>query len=286
MKFRLLSDLHFEFGRYHTVQPLPYLPDEENMVVLLAGDIFPAFGYNMFPAYSANFFGFMDDITARHKHVVYVLGNHEHYDGDISYTAKLIKDKMREEYTNVTVLDNESISFDNIEIIGATLWTNYYDENAECMNACHFGMADYKYIQNSLGPQNPWHKMTICKIIPSDILPIHYASKKYIFDSIARCKEEGKRTIVLTHHAPSALSITPEYANDERNSGYVNDFTDLFFEGLGPDIWVHGHVHSCHDYTLGGTRVMTNPHGIGIENQKANKERELFFRDDFNFEVL
>ena len=286
MKFRLMSDLHFEFGRYHLIQPLPRLEGEEDMVLILAGDIFPAYGYQTFPQYSSSFFGFLDDCSARHKHIVYVLGNHEHYDGDISYTAQRIKDALLKEYTNVTVLDNESICFDDVEVIGATLWTNYYDEHPVHMNECQHRMADYKYIEHSQGPRNPYNPNRVSKIIPTDLLPLHYASKKFIFDTIVRCKSEGKRTVVVTHHGPSALSIAPEYANDTCNSGYISDFSDLFLDGKGPDVWCHGHIHSSVDYTLGGTRVITNPHGIGTENYDVNKDPDvLCFRYDFNFEV-
>lgn len=33
-----------------------------------------------------------------------------------------------------------------------------------------------------------------------------------------------------------------------------------------PAAWLHGHVHTSHDYRVGDTRVVCNPIGYGIEN--------------------
>lgn len=281
MKFRLLSDLHFEFSKYHVIQTPPALEGEQDMVVLLAGDIVPVAYYSI----SESFFGWMDNVCARHRAVIMVAGNHEYYHGDISETIPNMKERFKN-YPNVHVLENESISFEDITIIGATLWTDYYNENPIAMNACQTRMADYRCITDVHGPQNPWHPNRVQKIIASTIVPIHITSRDYIFDEIKRCKADNKRTIVITHHAPSALSITEEYKSDDCNAGYVNDFSEQFLNGEGPDVWVHGHVHSSHDYTLGGTQVFANPHGIGNENSEANhEEHSLYFDYNFNFEV-
>jgi predicted phosphohydrolase len=281
MKFRLFSDLHFEFSKYHVIQKLPHLEGEQDMIVLLAGDINPVAYYPL----SDRFFDWMDDVCARHRAVVFVAGNHEYYHGDISETISAMKERFKD-YYNLYVLENEKVEFDNVAIIGATLWTDYYNESPIAMNACQNRMADFKCITNIHGPQNPWHPNLVQKIIATDIIPIHQKSRDYIFEEIKRCKADGKRTIVITHHAPSALSISEEFKNDECNAGYINDFSEQFLDGLGPDIWVHGHVHSSHDYTLGGTRVLANPHGIGNENQEVNREEgSLCFNYNFIFEV-
>lgn len=46
---------------------------------------------------------------------------------------------------------------------------------------------------------------------------------------------------------------------------YASDMSDLMLTH-GPDMWLHGHVHVCNDYTVGSTRVASNPRGYGNEN--------------------
>ncbi len=37
--------------------------------------------------------------------------------------------------------------------------------------------------------------------------------------------------------------------------------------GGGLKLWIHGHTHATADYYVGGTRVIANPHGYGLENR-------------------
>jgi Icc-related predicted phosphoesterase len=34
-------------------------------------------------------------------------------------------------------------------------------------------------------------------------------------------------------------------------------------------LWVHGHIHYCRDYTLGKTRVLANPRGYPTESRQG-----------------
>lgn len=284
MKFRLLSDLHFEYTRYHTITKLPVLENEQDMVVILAGDIFPAADYNKY-TYTQLFIDFVKDCEQRHRHVVWVAGNHEYYRGDIELTIPRILEIIEQNFTNTTFLENNSIRFDDVEVIGATLWTNFYNGNANVMWACRQEMFDYKNITNVNGPRNPWHPTREPKIIPDDLLAIHKKSYKYIFDKIAECDAQGLKTVVVTHHGPSALSITEKFKMHPANGGYVSDFTEEFLNNKGPHVWCHGHVHSSHDYSFGRTRVLCNPHGIGVENLFPSEENNHHFDYKLNFEV-
>ncbi|WP_274534676.1 hypothetical protein [Aureimonas sp. AU20] len=73
-------------------------------------------------------------------------------------------------------------------------------------------------------------------------------------------------TVVVTHHAPTPRSIHPRYEGDVANPAFASDLTDLVAR-VGPDLWIHGHVHDSFDYRIGRTRVLANPKGYGDENK-------------------
>jgi len=55
--------------------------------------------------------------------VLYVVGNHEHYDERIGR----LHEKLREaaEGSNVHILENEAFELDGYRFFGATLWTDF-----------------------------------------------------------------------------------------------------------------------------------------------------------------
>lgn len=59
----------------------------------------------------------------KHIPIIYVLGNHE-YDYKNYFDTKNQIKKILENYSNIYLLDNESIIFDDIKFIGTTLWSN------------------------------------------------------------------------------------------------------------------------------------------------------------------
>src|SRR5450432_2662723 len=105
MRIRVLSDIHREFGHF----PLPGVAAD---VVVLAGDIDRgtkgvAWARQRFPTVP----------------VLYVAGNHEHYDERIGR----LHDKLREaaEGSNVYILENEVFELNGYRFFGATLWTDF-----------------------------------------------------------------------------------------------------------------------------------------------------------------
>jgi hypothetical protein len=68
------------------------------------------------------------------------------------------------------------------------------------------------------------------------------------------------KTIVVTHHGISPLSIHERYRGDSLNWAFMSELSKEIM-GRGPDLWVHGHTHDSFDYLLGRTRVVVNPYG-------------------------
>jgi hypothetical protein len=67
-------------------------------------------------------------------------------------------------------------------------------------------------------------------------------------------------TVVVTHHAPSVLSLARTETVNHLDAAYANRWEVLMEE---PDtVWLHGHTHLAVDYTFKGTRVIANPRVI------------------------
>jgi predicted phosphodiesterase len=90
MKIAVASDIHLEFGDLEIVN------DQNAQVLILSGDILVArditqqdpYGI-MGPEYRSNrYHDFMQRCSAQFPHVIYIMGNHEHYNGDFATTEK------------------------------------------------------------------------------------------------------------------------------------------------------------------------------------------------------
>jgi hypothetical protein len=96
MKVLILSDLHLEFAPFEPV------PDLEFDVVILAGDIHsPA---KRAVQWAADHF--------RDKPVIYLLGNHEYYDGRLDTT--LAEAHREADGSNVHLLDGDELVIDGV----------------------------------------------------------------------------------------------------------------------------------------------------------------------------
>jgi hypothetical protein len=99
--------------------------------------------------------------------------------------------------------------------------------------------------------------------------------------------------VVVTHHAPSRLSIAPEFADSPLNAFYYDPFGEAILGGCNkPQLWIHGHTHAGCDYVhdLGGVRVVSNPVGYVFEpsktfNPESRRGGELTVHDYRWFEI-
>ena len=82
--------------------------------------------------------------------------------------------------------------------------------------------------------------------------------KRYIFEALETAGE--KKTIGVTHHGTSPLSIHEHFQGDSLNCAFMTDISNAIIDH-GPNLWVHGHTHNSFDYARGKTRVVVNPYG-------------------------
>ena len=69
----------------------------------------------------------------------------------------------------------------------------------------------------------------------------------------------GKKTVVMSHHSISPLSVSEKYATLPSNAAFVSDLSAWMSEPWAPTLWVHGHTHEAFDYRIDKTRVIVNP---------------------------
>lgn len=232
LRVRILSDLHREFGP----TDIPMLDAD---LILLAGDI--STKQNALP-WIRNFSGSTPTL--------YVCGNHEFYGDKLPrVTERLIEQTQN---SNIHLLENASFRIGEWNVFGCTLWTdmNLQGDWMEGAAMAAEVMNDYKRVRNS----NRGYK----HLSPRDTRSLH-------LQSVARMTEfleqhDPEKSIVLTHHAPSALSL-PEDRRDKTISSAYASHLDWLIEKYQPALWIHGHIHHSNDYRIGKTRVISNPQG-------------------------
>jgi Icc-related predicted phosphoesterase len=230
MKINYISDLHLEFG------PLEIEP-EAGDILILAGDVCIKCRVD-----------WINDIAGRFNHVIYVLGNHEFYRGAIDSIYRKTREGLVD---NVHLLENESITIDNVTFHGATLWSDFCNGNPMSYMECNNAINDYRLIRAGDGE----HRFN-----PQIAHSLHRISKAFLQENV----KEGD--VVVTHMAPSLLSIHEKYKNDMNiNGAYASDLSELILDTKA-ELWFHGHVHTSFDYTIGNTRILCNPRGyVGEE---------------------
>jgi len=291
MKIALASDVHLEFGHLE-------LNNVDNAdVLVLSGDICVA------SKFGPNYDRFFQDASRLFKNVVYIMGNHEHYDGDFAKSESILRAAL-ERYSNVHFLEKEIVKIDDVTFIGGTLWTDMNKEDPLTMFHVQRRMNDFRIVRNSnrmvtrtvpiyeenplytedgknggrynkneagfyieIGKKKKQEPSTFC---PEDVVPEHKAMVDYI-----RTVIEGKfdeKFVVVGHHAPSKQSTHPRYQHDTlMNGAYSSSLDEFILDHPQIKLWTHGHTHEDFDYMIGTTRVFCNPRGYINYESKADR---------------
>ncbi|RQM44912.1 metallophosphoesterase [Paraburkholderia bannensis] len=246
MKVRVLSDLHLENDEPDLI------PHADADLVVLAGDIH---NHGLGLRWAAETFD--ADVP-----VIYVPGNHEYYDGELGALEAAMRDAAAT-LDNVHFLNN-GVYVDpqgRYRVLGTTLWADFAlfgasDAAREAAIASALRvMLDFKGLIQVSWPDSP--QAGARDFTPADSLALHARSRAWLAAELAR--PFAGKTIVVTHHAPHRQSLAARYATDPVSAGFVSDLGALV--GAPAALWVHGHTHTCFDYTVGGTRVVCNPRG-------------------------
>lgn len=246
MIIRPMSDIHLEFDG-QAPWYMPKIEGEENMTLILAGDVTAK--HNSWKDNPARdtYTPWIKDVCARHKHVIYIKGNHEDYAGDMLGTEAYWK-AVSKNIENLHFLHRSTVELGGVRFLGCTLWTPL---NHPLDELTAQGMNDFDeiWVDGAFFTTQDWRQE-------------HEACRYFLDTEVA--KDFDGETVVITHHAPSYQSIGEKFAGDKMNICYANSLEGLMW--YNPiKLWVHGHIHNSVDYMVGdeiqSTRVLCNPRG-------------------------
>jgi Icc-related predicted phosphoesterase len=245
MLVRPFSDIHAEFWQLNKIPRIlemvsPRLPTDKETIALVAGDIGLAHRQE-------TWLKVVSILAKRFLAVIYVEGNHFFYHNDFFGRIQELKTEVSLP-KNVHFLENESVEINGVFFVGATLWTDFREKDFFKMQYARKNMNDFELIKKPDG----------LRLRPEDTVDLFQESKVYIFDALGNAGE--MKTVVVTHHGVSPLSIHEKFRGDSLNYAFMTDISKEVIDH-GPDLWVHGHTHNSFDYKLGKTRVIVNPYG-------------------------
>ena len=269
MKINVISDLHLDFADLT-------LPGGD--VLILSGDICEArhlkkdmynpdmvlFEHEDKLQRPDRYYRFLAEECSKYREVVMVMGNHEHYGFNYQKTYAHIAANLPD---NVTLLENQTHTIDDVTFVGATLWTDMNKADPLTMYHMQSAMNDYRQVTMFNEVKNVYHRLT-----PEKTVEDHFKSKQFIAETVAN--KFDQKFVVVTHHAPSKASIKPQYAGDTlMNGAYSSDLSDFILENPQIKLWTHGHTHDVFDYMIGSTRVVCNPRGYQNYEERADQFR-------------
>lgn len=260
MKIWIVSDLHYEMQAH-----LPLTIPEADVAVL-AGDI------NR-PLEVAVEWSAME--IAWRMPVILVPGNHEFYGNSVGGGLRRgIEAASR--HPSVHLLVDDTVVISGVRFVGGILWTDYAlgaegvsgegrdRDVAYAMRNAYGLLNDHRAIRKidskDIVPPMTWETNFWT---PADARQAHQRTRAFLESVLS--EEFNGPTVVVTHHAPTPLSVAARFQGSPLNPAFASDLTDLIWTHQ-PDLWIHGHVHDSFDYELDQTRVIANPRGYGQEN--------------------
>ena len=289
MKIAVCSDIHLEFG------PISLENKDNADVLILSGDIcvvkdlLEKDDSNILGKYdkSNRFHKFFQECSERFPHVIYIMGNHEHYHGDFNKSYTSLCDRLGY-LRNLHILEKGFVEINGFIFIGGTLWTDMNKEGPITIQRIKGYMNDYRIIEDSSEVVNfkspVYGKKEDGSTDFDNVLRTEFHTRPAMFSPeksvvehkamlqfIKDCVEflPNMPFVVVGHHAPSKLSTKPQYERDVIvNGAYSSDLSEFILDHPQIRLWTHGHTHHTFDYMIGTTRIVCNPRGyINYEDQ-------------------
>lgn len=90
------------------------------------------------------------------------------------------------------------------------------------------------------------------------------------------CKKfPDKKIVVVTHHAPSILSIQQENKTKISSPCFASNLEEFILNHTNIKLWCHGYIHQASDYKIGDCRIVCNPRGYAKYGEDSNFNPDL-----------
>jgi predicted phosphohydrolase len=179
-----------------------------------------------------------------------VAGNHEFYGSTLEQETQALQ-KAAASTSHVNFLENEILEIGGVVFLGCCLWTDFalFGVAQRTLNIIRAErqMSDYSLIHSQQRNDQP--------AVPEQTFALHRESLKFLREGLERFANQ--RVVVVTHHAPSARSISKLHQGSPLNPAFASPL-EWLFEKFQPTLWIHGHTHGPADYTIGNTRILAN----------------------------
>ena len=252
MRVQLLSDLHLETEVY---EPEP-APGTELLV--LAGDIDSTWS-----------------ALQRFKNwpvpVLLVAGNHEFDDREITQAWPALRERCAS--LAIRLLECESavltdVSGRRVRFVGTTRWSDFdlfgAKQRERAMRAASYFMKIMRATRHGAA------------FDAAGVREEALACRAWLEAELRRPRGGWDTTVVVTHFAPSLRSADPRYGAQPGTASFCNADDDLLALA---DVWIHGHLHCQHDYTVphanGQTRIVCNSRGHAVKGEPEQHQPQL-----------
>ena len=251
MQLQLLSDLHLETEVF---EPTP-APQAELLV--LAGDVDSTWaGLEKFRGWPVP--------------VLFVAGNHEFDERELTQAWPALRDRCAQ--LGIRLLECESLVLPDrtgrrIRFVATTRWSDFdlfgSAQRERAMRAANYFVKIMRATRHG--------KPLDAAAVRDEAL----ACRAWLRSELAQPRSDCDKTVVITHFAPSLRSADPRYGAQPGSASFCNADDDLLSHA---DLWIHGHLHCRHDYTVphaaGATRVVCNSRGHARKGE-ANGHQPL-----------
>ena len=250
---QITSDLHLEHRTHHISDISKFLiPSAQTLAIL--GDLGNPFNHN--------FKHFLSECSKAYDTIIYVSGNHEYYN---TQPMDDIDDKIKtvvSEFSNVHYLNNNSIQFNNIRVLGTTLWSKIPSDIPNIHNISN----DYNHIniKDEYGFVN--------KLNSHYVNHMHKQNVRFLESHLYKHAEDVP-IIVITHHMPTYKCIVKKYQHYKHPYLFASHLDYMMkYDNSKIVYWLCGHTHSPVHIKIGQCQCITNPYGYKDVNNLYNKQ--------------
>jgi hypothetical protein len=266
MKVKFVSDFHTEFWNYNKFQRtlekyLPPTEEDKEIVLCCCGDM------GIYEKYPSTYKPLMKYLGERFKLVLMVAGNHSWYHSSDWWGKEDQFWQDKKIPKNVRYLNDACVYLDDVKFIGSTLWTCFEAGNPLAIHYANRNMSDYEVIKRRQVMYSPYgESWKGIKLQAEDTLERNKVHVAFLERELQ--KDRDMKKVVITHHSPSAFTVSDKFKDSALMGAYVNRLERLIYE-YKPVVWGYGHQHDSFDAVLDETRLINN--SLGYHALTINK---------------